>query len=408
MHRLIVNPETANAWEIPLAPGVTSLGRGPENNALLDHPSVADAHCRITVTNAGILIKDLGSGATFVDERAVDETVLLPGQTVRLGDVVMRFEAGADRPPPIALPVNARCGIHRRSAARYICPQCEGTFCELCVSTRPVEGQATPFCRKCSAECTPLPPPALEEPAPAGFLRELRGAFAYPFNGDGKVVLVAGTMIFLILDVVSRFSSIFAIVIGVFMLGFLICHLERILAGSAEGENEVPDLPDISNLDDLSSPMLQFLAPFALCFGPSILLEILAGVEVIDAARSPWFGYALLGTNLLGCVVFPMAFLAVTVFNSLGALNPLLIVPAILKIPLEYLFVVILLACGVGLLTVVLMAGVFGSSLLSRFIPIPFLPTIIASFAMIYFLSVDMRILGILYWTRKEKLGWFE
>src|ERR1017187_5231177 len=74
MPRLIVNPGTESAWEIPLQPGAISLGRGPENTYSIEHPSVSNAHCQLTVTDSGVVIKDLGSvNGTFVNDAMVDE-----------------------------------------------------------------------------------------------------------------------------------------------------------------------------------------------------------------------------------------------------------------------------------------------------------------------------------------------
>jgi len=40
-------------------------------------------------------------------------------------------------------------------------------------------------------------------------------------------------------------------------------------------------------------------------------------------------------------------------------------------------------------------------------IEIPLLPALVASFLSLYWLTVEMRIIGLLYYTNKEKLGWF-
>lgn len=74
MLRLVVNPGTDSAWEIPLSPGVISLGRGPDNSFPIEHPSVSSTHCQVTITDAGVRVKDLGSvNGTFVDDAMVDE-----------------------------------------------------------------------------------------------------------------------------------------------------------------------------------------------------------------------------------------------------------------------------------------------------------------------------------------------
>ena len=95
-----------------------------------------------------------------------------------------------------------------------------------------------------------------------------------------------------------------------------------------------------------------------------------------------------------------MAFLAVTMADSLSALNPLIIIPAILKIPAEYLLMVILTVAIVG-------AGSFGELLLARWLPVPILPSLTSEFLTLYLGTVAMRLLGLLHWTKKADLAWF-
>jgi hypothetical protein len=103
---------------------------------------------------------------------------------------------------------------------------------------------------------------------------------------------------------------------------------------------------------------------------------------------------------VLGCVLFPMAFLAVTLFDSLTALNPLLLVVSILKIPSAYLFAVLILLTGVGV-------SWLGDLFLTKLMPIPILPGIVSQFVGLYLATVEMRVLGLLYWTKQGELGWF-
>lgn len=99
--------------------------------------------------------------------------------------------------------------------------------------------------------------------------------------------------------------------------------------------------------------------------------------------------YVLLAL-VLGGAVFPMAFLAVTMFDTLGALNPLLIVPSILKVPLAYLVTLAMFGA-------IFVANWAAFTLLSMVLPIPIVPEIIGSFADLYLTAVEMRILGLLY-----------
>jgi hypothetical protein len=69
MPRLVVNPDSPEAWFIELQPGTISLGRSQQNDVPIEHPSVSSAHCQITVSKGSAWLKDLGSTAgTFVND----------------------------------------------------------------------------------------------------------------------------------------------------------------------------------------------------------------------------------------------------------------------------------------------------------------------------------------------------
>ena len=91
---------------------------------------------------------------------------------------------------------------------------------------------------------------------------------------------------------------------------------------------------------------------------------------------------------------------AAVVFDSVAAVNPLLVVPSITKIPGSYLLTVALLAG-------VLAAKWSGDYFLPRVIPIPIVPSIISTCSGLYLLMVEARVLGLLYLVNKERLAWF-
>jgi hypothetical protein len=49
-----------------------------------------------------------------------------------------------------------------------------------------------------------------------------------------------------------------------------------------------------------------------------------------------------------------------------------------------------------------------GSRMLLELTGIPMLPTVISAFISLYGITVEMRLLGLLYFTNKSKLAWFE
>lgn len=79
----------------------TTVGRMEDNNFPIAEPSVSSHHCEILRKENEVVVKDLGStNGTFINgDPVTKDTVLRPGQTLRLGSVEMRLENGA---PPAA------------------------------------------------------------------------------------------------------------------------------------------------------------------------------------------------------------------------------------------------------------------------------------------------------------------
>jgi pSer/pThr/pTyr-binding forkhead associated (FHA) protein len=77
-----------------LGPGSTYLGRGVENNIVLDSPQVSRRHARIDCAGGRCMVEDLGStNGLFVNGRKVSRAVLSPGDRLRLGDVELIHQA---------------------------------------------------------------------------------------------------------------------------------------------------------------------------------------------------------------------------------------------------------------------------------------------------------------------------
>jgi hypothetical protein len=411
MPRLIVNPGTETAWEIPLQPGAVSLGRGPENTFPIEHPSVSSVHCQLTVTDSGVVIKDLGSvNGTFVNDAMVDEAPLSNGQTFRLGDVVLQFESDQI---PLARPMRdvviqpqaaiaAFCKFHPHAAAKFLCPKCRMIFCELCVSHR----QGRYFCRACSVECSPLKQVPVQAASEVSFFRLACGAFGYPIKGDGLILLIGGGILFLLIDgatFLAKFAFIYGLIAVIFLtvfgVGYLTRFLQNIVVSSARGENEMPDWPDLTDYSsEVTTPFFQSLGLVLFCFAPAIVLTLYAFHAGEGGA---WLGWAITTSIFFGAIYFPMAFMAVAMFDSLAAVNPLLLIPSILKIPKEY-------SLAIVLFVVILILRWLGEKVLPGLLGIPYiLPSIVANFFGLYLLAVEMRILGLLYLTKKDELGWF-
>jgi hypothetical protein len=456
MARLIVNPGTPTVWETNLKEGINTVGRGQANDIVINEPSISGAHCHIILSGDSLRLKDLGStNGTFLNRAPVTEATVQPGQRIHLGSVEVLFENGlaptaataaapAVAAPPIPRPIirvqtpgglrisgkpaepepspaeaeadaaltegppalqpeassNAPCKYHPKSPARWVCSKCHKTFCDLCVTTRPAVGKEQKFCRSCGGSCAPLQV-RLEAPRQKSFFRELPRAIVYPFRGTGILILIVATLLFAALDFISR--GLIGILMKAVALGYLFSYVQNIIHSTAAEDEQMPELP---GMDDVFGGFFRLLGTVLISFGPALVLAYLAIFQEQPAA-----GIALIPAVIFGCLYFPMAFLAVAIKDNVMAANPLVVVPSIVRVPLEYLVAAILLAglFGIRWMGDALSSGMAHESLMTTSMTEMFLMfgfRAIWAFISVYLLTVTMRILGLLYLTKRDRLGW--
>ena len=341
VRRLIVNPGTENTWEIPLQNGFATLGREAENDFIIEHPSISKHHCEFVIMDSGVTVKDLDSAnGTFIDGQAVSESILLPGQILQLGEVRLQLEPTAAPAIRINAATDALNQSHPRHSARA-------------------------------------------DTAELSFPRQILGAFKYPLKGDGLMLIAVGTFFFLVLDgarAVARFAPIYGliamIILTVASIGYLTAYLRLNLNATALGEDDMPVWPEMRNL---GSTFFELLVTVLFSFAPAIGLTIYAAVSS-GAGDTAWLGWVTMAALLLGCFYFPMAFMAVSMFDSAGAVNPLLVILVLRWLLKNYL---------------------------PALLPVPLLPLIIFSLVELYLLIVEVRMLGLLYRHKKRELAWF-
>lgn len=240
-----------------------------------------------------------------------------------------------------------------------------------------------------------------EEKAPSKpFIEQLSGIFSYPLTGGGKYILITGTLFFGILSwladifiIVPIYGWIFAIMVGIFIGGILSSYVMKIITYTADGDNESPDWPEISDpWGDILSPFFKIFWTIVICFAPSLVYFFIIVKSGHGIAPLFWILF------LLGLLYLPMSLIAMSMLNTLRSLNPFLIIPSIIKIPLDYIIAcaVLLLIVGLRIVTDKVVAG-----------SIPFVGSILAYLLFLYFLMIEARILGLIYNANKNKLNWF-
>jgi pSer/pThr/pTyr-binding forkhead associated (FHA) protein len=79
----------------------TTVGRVEDNTFQIAEPSVSSHHCEILLRGSEIVVRDLNStNGTYINgEKVTNESVLKPGQVLRLGQIEMRLETDAAAAP---------------------------------------------------------------------------------------------------------------------------------------------------------------------------------------------------------------------------------------------------------------------------------------------------------------------
>jgi hypothetical protein len=96
MAKLVVLSEGLTGKSYELKADRTTIGRVEDNTFHIGEPSVSSHHCEVLLRGGDIVVKDLNStNGTFINGEPVTESVLKPGQTLRLGQIEMRLEGDA-------------------------------------------------------------------------------------------------------------------------------------------------------------------------------------------------------------------------------------------------------------------------------------------------------------------------
>ena len=87
----------------------TTIGRLDDNGFQIAEPSVSSHHCEVLLRGSDVVVKDLNStNGTFINGEKISESVLKPGQTLRLGQIELQLlTEGMPVPPPAAAPAPA-------------------------------------------------------------------------------------------------------------------------------------------------------------------------------------------------------------------------------------------------------------------------------------------------------------
>ena len=124
MAKLVIQNQGMTGRACELQTDRTTIGRVEDNTFHIADPSISSHHCEVQLRGSDIVIRDLNStNGTFINGNKIEESVLKPGQTLRLGQVELKLEAEGtttsappapgSTPPPAKKQVDATMLIPR-------------------------------------------------------------------------------------------------------------------------------------------------------------------------------------------------------------------------------------------------------------------------------------------------------
>jgi pSer/pThr/pTyr-binding forkhead associated (FHA) protein len=172
MARLSVKTDGLNARLIDLKLGANRVGRHPDNDFSIEHPTISSVHCELVLMDSGVLLRDLEStNGTFVNNQPVREIQLSPGQIVRLGDVELLvettdatieipkfFNPELPAPPVVRKDGAMACPRHAHAPVTHRCTVCQEIMCGACVHRLRRKGgkKMLSLCPVCSGAVEPI------------------------------------------------------------------------------------------------------------------------------------------------------------------------------------------------------------------------------------------------------------
>lgn len=89
---LVLATEGGQEARVILKGAQLAIGRGPDNDLVLSHPSVSRSHLLIRFEQGGYLARDLDSrNGTLLNGRSMTSATLTGGESLRVGEVALRF-----------------------------------------------------------------------------------------------------------------------------------------------------------------------------------------------------------------------------------------------------------------------------------------------------------------------------
>ncbi len=212
-------------------------------------------------------------------------------------------------------------------------------------------------------------------------------AFAYPFRGSGRTLLIIGTLLSAVLDFASG-AWFFGLAAWVLGGAYFVAYYFDIIVTTVSGRDEPPDFPDVTDLyGDIIAPLLRSLAALLISHLPLI---ILVGLYWGEKSRPAHWEWLCLG---FAAFYFPMAILNVAVSDEAAGALPHRVLPDVIRAMPRYLILVLLLVAVYVVSQLATLTGV----------RVPFVGGLISTGVSLYCVMVQARLAGMFYRQSMEE-----
>jgi pSer/pThr/pTyr-binding forkhead associated (FHA) protein len=93
MAKLVIQNQGMTGRAHELNADRTTIGRVEDNTFPIADPSVSSHHCEVHLRGNDVLVRDLNStNGSFINNEKIGESILKPGQTLRLGQVELKLQ----------------------------------------------------------------------------------------------------------------------------------------------------------------------------------------------------------------------------------------------------------------------------------------------------------------------------
>jgi hypothetical protein len=248
------------------------------------------------------------------------------------------------------------------------------------------------------------------DPLPERTLPWLIDIFLYPFSLSGIIHIIIFAIIppllwLLVLRYIRPFGGVPYLILYLLLAGYAFYYISYCVFDSSRGGLRAPDVTihDSPDKTELCSQVFLVIGVVAVCFFPAVTYYI--ATERTDLLF--WLLSAV-------CIFFlPMAVLTAVLFDSVDALNPVMIIASIYRTFVPYCGLVLIFPVLAGLIAPVilglpkpgdLIAGLlYLQSLMDFILGTAF---IFYKIAFVYLAMVSAHLLGRFYLRHKKELNW--